>query len=112
MSGVLFCELSGALVATTADLNKVVSALRLPDLYMLSKETAIAFADDQEEAISLVLKGNSQEHLLRRSSSRLARNLNLLLHRNLPYWRPQSNSVTRRGRPIKISGDTSHRSAI
>jgi hypothetical protein len=61
MSGVLFCELSGALVATTADLNKVVSPLRLPDLYMLSKETAIAFADDQEEAISLVLKGKSQE---------------------------------------------------
>jgi hypothetical protein len=111
MSGVLFCELSGALVATTVDLNKVVSPLRLPDLYMLSKETAIAFADDQEEAISLVLKGNSQEHLWH-SSSRLARNLSFHLHRNLPYWRSQSNSVTRRGRPIKISGDTSHRSAI
>lgn len=63
MSGVLFCELSGELVATTAELNKVVSTLRLPDLYMLSKETAIAFADDEEKAISLVLKGSKYEHL-------------------------------------------------
>jgi hypothetical protein len=84
MSGVLFCELSGALVATTADLNKAVSNLRRPDLYMLSKETAIAFADDEEKAISLVLKGSDQEHLKQRSSSS-APHLSLLSHRNLPY---------------------------
>lgn len=62
MSWVLFCELSGTLVATTADLNNVVSTLHLPDLYMLSKDSAIAFADDEETAISLVLKGKSYEH--------------------------------------------------
>lgn len=63
MSWVLFCELSGALVATTADLNYVVSTLRLPDLYMITKESAVAFADDEETAISLVLKGKSYELL-------------------------------------------------
>lgn len=63
MTVVLFCELSGSLVVTAADLNHIASTLCLPNFCMLSRETAIAFEDDAEKAASLVSEGGNEKHL-------------------------------------------------
>jgi hypothetical protein len=57
---VLFCSLQGTSIWSNCDLNKATSALGLPPLYLLSKDTALAFCDNEEDADAIIRKGNIQ----------------------------------------------------
>ena len=57
MTKVLFCELSGSLVVSNAHLNSAICALGVPQIYLLSPKTAVAFVDDDERAASIIRKG-------------------------------------------------------
>ena len=56
---VLFCSLEGTLISNNDDLNIAISALGLPPLYLLSKDTAVAFLENDIDADAIILKGNT-----------------------------------------------------
>ena len=55
---VLFCSLEGTLFLNNVDLNNATSPLDLPPLYLLSKDTAVAFLENEVDADALICKGN------------------------------------------------------
>ena len=59
MTKVLFCELSGSLVISNAQLNSAIRAVGLPQIYLLSPRTAVTFVDDDERAASIIRKGTA-----------------------------------------------------
>lgn len=59
MTKVLFCELSGSLVISNAQLNSAIRAVGLPQIYLLSPRTAVTFVEDDERAASIIRKGTA-----------------------------------------------------
>ena len=60
---VLHCSLEGTLISSNADLNKATSALGLPPLYLISKDTAVAFLENETAADAIIRKGNTLHDL-------------------------------------------------
>ena len=54
---VLFCSLEGDLISNNADLNRATSEFCLPPLHLLSKDTAVAFLENEDDADAIIRKG-------------------------------------------------------
>lgn len=54
---VLFCSLEGDLISNNVDLNRATSVFGLPPLHLLSKDTAVAFLENEVDADAIIRKG-------------------------------------------------------